>query len=633
MGLFTSFNVGAQGIRSAQSGLNTTSHNLANTKTKGYTRQQNINTDLFYQTYKTTERDKLKIGLGTRVAAIRQIRDMFLDKEYRVEASRQTFYEQQFETATEIYDVFGEMDGMEFRNAMEDLWEEIQSLSTDPQSVVHRELFISGAEAFLQKAQEVYDALVNYQVGLNDEIQKQVDRINEIADGIAAYNTLISYSEASGLENANDYRDARNLLLDELAEITHYTYEEDVDGRVQVYINSQPLVVEGLSFHMHCEQISDDSPMLKPVWSDNGGGDVYVLDEAYSMDKKTDTGSLLGMLTARGSKYATFKDLCYEDLLNPPVMPQEDDYRKADGSLDQTKYDAAMADYELAMSKFNNWVKDFNNTTGNSIIEKTEAQFDKLIHDLVTMINDVFCPNVYCGRAMGEFAGKRLLDVAHCPVGTDDEQTFGEELFTRGGTERYTKVTVNQQIYLTDDNGNRIKDENGNDIPLAKENEDGSFTVYVYNEEQADDFGSQYTLRNLEVNADILANYSLLPIKSNPYFEDDGGYDQDIFTELLENWQNKGAVLNPNDLTVYSYNEYFNALVGEIAVQGQVWESMADNQEALTESIEDKRQQVAGVSSDEELVYLLQYQHAFNAAARYINVIDEMLEHLIERLG
>lgn len=52
-----------------------------------------------------------------------------------------------------------------------------------------------------------------------------------------------------------------------------------------------------------------------------------------------------------------------------------------------------------------------------------------------------------------------------------------------------------------------------------------------------------------------------------------------------------------------------------------------------TEGFEDKRQQIAGVSTDEELVSLLQYQHAFNAASRYINTIDEMLQHIIERLS
>ena len=56
-------------------------------------------------------------------------------------------------------------------------------------------------------------------------------------------NKIIAEKEASGVENANDYRDQRNLLMDQLAGYTYYTYNEDVDGKVQIYINNAPLVI------------------------------------------------------------------------------------------------------------------------------------------------------------------------------------------------------------------------------------------------------------------------------------------------------------------------------------------------------------------------------------------------------
>ena len=82
MSLFTSLQNGVTGLNAASAGLNTTSHNLANTKTQGYTRQQTIQKDLYYQTFKVTNNGTMKIGYGTYVADVRQIRDMFLDKEY-----------------------------------------------------------------------------------------------------------------------------------------------------------------------------------------------------------------------------------------------------------------------------------------------------------------------------------------------------------------------------------------------------------------------------------------------------------------------------------------------------------------------------------------------------------------------
>ena len=619
--LFTSFNVGVSGLHAAQSGLHTTSHNLANVKTPGYTRQQNMQADKMYQVHKSTDKGLMQIGLGTKVDAIRQIRDHFLDKEYRLEVSRLTFYDKQYETVTEIEDVLGEMEGVEFNNALTDMWAHIQSLSTDPSNVTERQLFISGAESFINKAYDVYTALSNYQTGLNLEISKQVDKINEIGEKIAKYNLMISQAEASGLENANDYRDDRNLLLDELAEYTYYVYEEDIDGKIQVYINNAPLVIEGNSYHMKCEQIDEDTPMYKPVWADNGYGDVYRLDEAYSHEKKTDTGSLLGLLTARGNKFANYLDM--------PVKPDQADPKYNPGGVFNQNA------YELDYKKFSDELKVFNNTTGNSILTKIETQFDVLIHNITTMINDILCPNSAVtaagtgtdanGNTVNFGAGDKVLDVTNCLVGTDDEGTIGEELFARKGISRYNVLTVAGP--MTDANGNTIiqetTDANGKKV----------YKLYVYNEEDPDELWTQYSIRDLEINDKILANYSILPVKENPLAGHTDVYSQQMYTDMLSFWNDKTASLDPNILTVYKYDDYYDQMVGALGTQGSVWYSILEDQIVQTEGFEDKRQQIAGVSTDEELVSLLQYQHAFNAASRYINTIDEMLQHIIERLA
>lgn len=639
--LLTSFGVGVQGIRSAQSGLNTTSHNLANTKTPGYTRQQNINADMPYQTYKVTDKSTLQIGLGTRVDSIRQIRDQFLDKEYRVEISRQNFYTKQYETENEIEDIFGEMEGVEFLYSLTDIWAQVQSLSTDPTNIAQRRLFISGAQSFIDRAYDVYKELTDYQVGLNNEIEKQVDKINEISDQIAEYNLTITMTEASGVENANDYRDIRNYLLDELAGYTYYTYREDIDGRIQVYVSGAPLVIEGNSYHMKCERLSEDTGMYKVVWADNGYGDVYNLDKAYSNKYMTDTGSLYGILTARGKKYAN-----YTDLPSPPKKPNIEDYKDEDGTIDNIAYETAYAAYETAYAKFEEDTKVFNNTTGNSILTKIESQFDKLIHDMVTMMNDVFCPNIdyefesdFSGVDINgkqvelEKGNYKILDIVNCPTGADDDNTIGEELFKRRGSDRYTILVLDSPL------SDEFKAEDG--TPLAQEFTDSEgntkYKLYVYNEEQEDDIFSQYTIRNLEMNDKILANYSLLPVMANPLAGETGIYSQGpggIYDALLKKWYEKSAVLDPNTpLTIYAYSDYYKGMIDGLATQGHVWQTMVDDQTKLVESIEDKRQQMAGVATDEELVYLLQYQHAFNAASRYINTIDEMLQHLIERMA
>lgn len=617
MSLFTSFNAGVSGLQSSQAGLNTTAHNLANTKTQGYTRQQNINKDTYYQTIKTTTNSTLQVGYGTTIATIRQIRNEFLDKEYRKEVSRQTFYEVQYNTATEIEDILGETEGVEFNDVLSDIWQTVQDLSTNPESITNRKLFITQAESFLEKAQNVYSALKSYQVNLNSQIESQVTSINKIADQIAELNTKISAAEASGLENANDYRDARNLLLDQLAEYTNYDYYEDSTGQVNVRINNAPLVDESRSYHMACKNIKnqkydeatgtytdiESSPMYTVVWEKNGYGEVYDINRAYSQEEETDMGSLLGILTARGKNVGV-----YTDIVQNPTS------------------------YEL---------ENYNNTTGNCLLEKVEAQFDLLIHKIVTAVNDAFAPNVDAdltgvtgtdanGKAMPALTNAKVLDANNCLVGADDDETIGTEVFTRKGQgSRYTVYTVNGPVTTTD--------ENGNTITLTKENvaADGTktYSLYVYNEEDADDKNTLYTLQNMEVNSSLKENYSYLPVKGNPATENYGTYLQTPYENILASWRKEDTALDPNALSKYGADGFYDAMVGNLATQGSVWKSIMENQTKETESIEDKRQQIAGVSTEEEMTSLLMYQHAYNAASRYITTVDAMLQHLIERLG
>lgn len=685
MGLLTSFNAGVAGIKTAQAGLNTTAHNIGNTKTEGYTRQQNIQGDMYYQTYKTADKATMKIGYGSMVEEVRQIRDLFLDREYRTEAGRLEFYQSLYTTENEMEDLLGELQGVEFRESLDTLWEQIQRISEQQESITERESFIANAQAFLEKAQNVYEGMRTFQTSLNTQIQEQVDAINEIADQIARLNFEIGKAESSGLENANDYRDQRNLLLDRLAKYTYFEYTESNSHMVTVRINNAPLVDHDIVHHLATQTMEvkhhvpgqgignndyidlPTTKMYEVVWESGGFGDVYHLDKAYSSADNSDVGSLLGILTARGKTYGYYTDI-----------PMPEDY---------------ISDYDYSKA-----VEDFNNGTGNCLLEKLQAQFDLLIHKVVTAINDALAPNVEMtsvdrqgnlethhymsdgqnrlddivvtnadgqevkidlaaneltlldvnGNPVGDAISVkniRFLDASRCPVGADENETIGSELFVRKTYEdeaRYDVYTVSDPIYLSDANGNPVLSEKGFPITLTQavqeKQNNGTwkevYKLYVYREEDPMQIDTLYTMQNLKVNPKMLENYSYLPVKGNEALGNYGTYDiNGVFSKMVENWNESSTILDPNTLAKYDVVNFYSAMAGSLTVQGSIWKSQVENQERLADSVEDKRQQVSGVSTDEEMVSLLMYQHAYNAASRYLTVIDEMLEHLVERLG
>ena len=155
----------------------------------------------------------------------RQERDVFLDKNYRRESGRSAFYDISTSTMEEIEYILGEseaggsIEGHEFSESLSNFWTAIQELSKDPTSSVNQNLFVTRAYEFVSRASAVYKSLCQYQDNLNKSVIKEVNNLNSYAEEIEALNRKIVAIEAGDVERANDLRDRRNYLLDELAKL------------------------------------------------------------------------------------------------------------------------------------------------------------------------------------------------------------------------------------------------------------------------------------------------------------------------------------------------------------------------------------------------------------------------------
>ncbi len=576
MGSMSGLYIGVSGLNVSQAALNVTSHNLANVDTTGYVRQQAVLADFNYIKLGESYISPMMKGLGANFAMVKQVRDVFLDQSYRQEIGRQAFYEAQYKAVEEVEGLFGELEGEAFQNTMNDLWVALQELAKEPDSVVARASVIQTAVTFIERAENISKQLNDYQVNLNTQINDQVKRINEIGEEIQKLNWKIRQYESNGMEKANDLRDKRNNLLDELGKLVRITYKEGPDAMVSVNVEGVPFVTEDMVFEMGTAKLSEGSPMLKPVWVAFGNEDVFNLDRAAAAKDNTDIGSLKGLLTARGYKQANHTDI-----------PKRENYES------DVKYDAA--------------VIDFNNSINASVIMSTQAQFDQLIHGIVTTINSVLCPTKEVTLSDGTTA--RILDVENAPVGMDENKTMGEPLFIRKSTPQY-----GEEEYVT-----YLK-------------EDGTYdSVYtrIYRDEDPADNYSLFTLGEIEVNPAIMQSYALLPLASN---KGTGDFDIEAAQNLISKWQSAFSTLSPNSLTEYNFSDYYTAFVAELANRGEQLYTISENQTAMADSINDQRSRVTGVSSDEELTNLIKFQHAYNASARYVNVVSEMLEHIIMRM-
>ena len=562
---FGSLYVGASGLQNAQNAINTTANNLANVDTKGYVRQQVRYADKNYTILKDSRANvnMQQSGLGVSIGDVVHARDIFLDKTYRQETGRMSFYSARYETATYVEDLMQELNGQQFKQSVSDLWQAFQEVSTKPADSTKQNLVLQKADLLVSRTQKLYSDLQNYQSNINDQIKDDVDRVNTIGNRIYELNLQIQRVEAGGTETAMTLRDERDSLLDELGNYGRIEVTEDATGFTYVDMEGVRFVDENRCYNMGLKA-ADGTGFYTPYWpqqSDVEKGQyvpVFRLSGEISSEMNTDIGSIKSKLLVRGDAYGRREDMASE--------------------------------------------KSYGNIEGCTLME-VQAELDVLFSNIVRSMNDIYCPNTETTSAFTSTdgvtypAGTKILDEENCARGVDGEIP-PRELFTRIGIDRYAKVT----------------------------GKDGK-TYYVYNEEDPDVSSTRYAIGTIIVNSDLKRQITLMPA-----YKKDGSVDYEMGAKLAAAWEVKDMKLNPYDQKPCTFEEYYDKMVDQLGIEGNTYKSVTETLSGAVSSVDSKRQQVSGVSSDEELSNMIKFQSAYNAASRFMNVISEMTETIVTGL-
>lgn len=573
MPLMGSLYVGSSGLQTSQNALNTTAHNLSNVDTVGYTRQQVQQSNKSYNTLSINPEGiaNQQIGLGVTYSRVKQVRDIFLDTTYREEAGRCSFYQATTETMEEVESLLGELNGEAFQTNMSDLWTSVQELAKDPSSSIVQGLLVQRAGEFVERAVNIYEGMTFYQDNLNLQIKQQVEQINEYGRMILDLNEKIRAVEVGGIEKANDIRDTRNRLLDELGSMVNISVKEGNYGEVTVRIENVDFIKGETCYEIALDQ-DETTGFYTPYWPQNAsyvvkddgkryydaeGAEVFNLKKEISSDKNTDIGGLKAMLLARGDHQADYTDI-------------ETDY----------------------------------SSVSESVIMNVQAEFDQLVHNIATKVNEILAEAAGVKKGDLQLAdGNVLSDVRYCE--SDSEAYMRKE--DGSPIQMFSKITTDSYRKVTGADGKEY---------------------WVYNEEDFEQQDFLYTLKNIRVDEELQQKPASLS-----FMMKDGSVDIETAEKLKEAFTEEIYTLNPEVKKTTTFLDYYNDLVSQVANSGSVYRSIFTNQEDTVEATENARQQIIGVSSDEELANMIRFQNAFNASSRYVNAISEMLAHLINTLG
>lgn len=285
---FSGLSISLSGIYANKKALDTVSHNIANVNNSYYVRQQAIHA---FSSYSDTSIGGFQVGTGVDVQQIRQIRDEFLDIKYRQESKKYGYWEQKNKVYEEVEIILDEISENGLQKVMDQFWDGWNELAKEPDSLTVRALLHERAVAFTETVNRISEQLDNLQLNLNKDIYNKVAEVNKLTGKIAELNEKIASYEVIGTKvSANDYRDTRNNLLDELSKIVPIQYYEDNRGYVTVSMEGRTLVSEDYCTTITTKQ--DNKGYAHIYWED--------IDEKIDFSKNgSKNGQLAGLIEAR----------------------------------------------------------------------------------------------------------------------------------------------------------------------------------------------------------------------------------------------------------------------------------------------------------------------------------------------
>lgn len=500
---FGGLNTVVRGLLSQQVALNTVGHNISNANTNGYSRQS---VGLVTSTPEKIAgpNGPLQVGTGVTTQSITRARDTFMDQQLWKENPSLGYGTAQEDLMSQIEGVISISSDTGIQSSMDKFWSAWQTLGTNASDDSTRNQVLQRGTELVNVIQQAASQLKDMVTSINDDLKLDVQSVNQISSEILALNKQISAGEMTG-GSANDLRDRRDYLVDQLSQYVGVQVTEGKDGSYTIQSGQVTLVNNSQT-----TKLTLDSRMDADY-----GYEVQVL-QANNMDVTLGNGSLQGKLDMRDNEEYGVKGYLNDlSTMSEFLLRDFNAIHRAGYGEDSDKTDATKG-------------------TGRNFFGDMSTQYTAATY---TKAND-------------------WLAALKVNPALQDQST------ATPGLQMIAAKTANTQGNASGDNAIKLS-------------------------------------QALRMNTT-----DLLPT----------GYTATLGSTA-------------------SLNSYFSSVVGTLGVESQGASRLVENQQTLIDQIESWRQATAGVNLDEEMTNMIRFQKGYNAAARVLTTMDEMLDKLINNTG
>ncbi|MGA1847549.1 flagellar hook-associated protein FlgK [Deferribacter abyssi] len=577
--IFGIFQTGVSGLMVSQAGIDVTGHNIANVNTEGYSRQRvSIETEIPLLIHPGP------FGRGARIAGVERTYDEVLAKNIRNSNSTLKYYEslEQSLQSVEIY--FNELEaGSGLGDALKDYfnaWADLANTAPDAsdEATVKRITLIEKTDTLIQKIHEGYGVIENIRSQSDKNIEEYVKEINDLAENIAYLNYQIAKTEATG-DHANDLRDKRELLLDKMAELTNINTFERSDGQLNVFVGGISIVDGATANKLYTVENKNNNSHYDIYW-----GAKLVDKPQVNISDKITSGRLYAELRSRDDLLKGYLDTLDEFAGN--LILKTNQVHALGQGLERLTQITSTYNVENPAYKFNE--------------EPGKLPFD--------VNKGTFRISVYNDKG---------LKVADYDIDVDPTVDSLNSVI-----QKISQVDGNPsggliQAYLAEGNKLKIQVADGYTFSFSEDNSNmlAAFGMYGYFK------GTD--AKTIELN-DIVKNDNRFIATSKTGKPGDNRNALEIANLKYEQvFENGGA----------RFDDFYSVFVAQIASDKRQVDVFVDAKTEAVNQMQLKLEQVKGVSLDEEFTNLIKFQKAYEANARFITAVDQMIDRLINGTG
>lgn len=608
-GIFSTFNIAKSGLSTQQKAIDVTSHNIANANTDGYSRQRaEMQTTTPYCMPSMNGTTGVgQFGTGVEVSSIDRIRDSFLDYQVRVENGVNGQYSGRDKFLSEVENIFNEPSDTGISSLMGKFFDSWQTLSGQAETSNSRTVVIQQSLALTDELNHTSKQLQELKTNAQTVIKDTISDVNSMLSQISQVNQQIAQIKVSG-NNPNDLMDRRDLLLDQLSEKLGITIDKkNLDG-----------------IDLHVAETDENNPK-SPVVDAGPPKKTINLVQLVNSDK-TARFSYINSIEPSGTQKlgeaGNYKVTYYK---NGDTTNEANKVVLNDITLTADQYKQMD---ECRMLWANNdgtaiRVDESNNVTAGSPTTFSEL---KLLTPNTGELNGYMSVQEDVGNYIVQL--NKLAKGIALSVNAVHSQSAA---FTADDTTSSSKI-INNFFVNSNPSGatyGEADEQNitAENITVNSELVDDVMAIQTGTSETSGESDGKRALAIAQLRDKLMNITSIDTTTKRSEF-----LTKSAAGDLLKTDATLGVSTIINNTDGMKIDNYYKDTVDKLGIQSQQAKRMVKNEAVLLSGFQESRDSVSGVSLDEEMANLIQFQHAYQANAKIISTVDELLDVIINGL-